>query len=173
MQFSTHTYEFVGYQNYEKTQKKIETLLFDAFEAENYRFLMAVNEAVCNAARYSIYRPQNARITIEVRIMNYDVAAKVSSATSPFRASEYQKKLRRILDDKNACEMEWGDYLGFQLASRGFFYMLSAVDYLYVDEKGQHVTLCAKTPYDPSQPYSTKIGDIIPKFLVSKNGVIV
>ena len=117
MQFSTHTYEFVGYQNYEKTQKKIETLLFDAFEAENYRFLMAVNEAVCNAARYSIYRPQNARITIEVRIMNYDVAVKVSSATSPFRAVEYQKKLRRILDDKNACEMEWGDYLGFQLAS--------------------------------------------------------
>ena len=55
MQFSTHTYEFVGYQNYEKTQKKIETLLFDAFEAENYRFLMAVNEAVCNAAR-SEYR---------------------------------------------------------------------------------------------------------------------
>lgn len=173
MQFSTHTYEFTGYQNYEKTQKKIETLLTDAFEAENYRFLMAVNEAVCNAARYSLYKPQKARITIEVRVMNYDVAVKVSSPTSPFRAEEYQKKLRRILDDKKVREMEWGDFLGFQLTSRGFYYMLSAVDYLYVDEKGQSVTLCAKTPYDPSQPYSTKLGDIIPKFLVSKNGVIV
>lgn len=117
MQFSTHTYEFTGYQNYEKTQKKIETLLTDAFEAENYRFLMAVNEAVCNAARYSLYKPQKARITIEVRVMNYDVAVKVSSPTSPFRAEEYQKKLRRILDDKKVREMEWGDYLGFQLAS--------------------------------------------------------
>ncbi|WP_303105847.1 hypothetical protein [uncultured Mitsuokella sp.] len=173
MQFSTHTYEFTGYQTYEKTQKKIEALLRDAFEADNFRFFMAVNEAVCNAARYSIHKPQKARITIEVRIMNYDVAVKVSSATTPFRAEEYQKKLRHILEDEKASNMEWGDYLGFTLASRGFYYMLSAVDYLYVDQNGQSVTLCAKIPYDPSQPYPTRLRDIIPKFLVSKNGVIV
>ena len=50
--------------------------------------------------------------------------------------------------------------------------MLMAVECLYVDVTGKSVTLCAPRPYKPRH-ISKKIKDIVPRFMLEQNGVII
>ena len=53
MQFNMQVFTFKGLQNYGPVQEKLFDLLRGAFLYTNYEFQQAVEEAVCNAARYS------------------------------------------------------------------------------------------------------------------------
>ena len=163
---------FDGYQNYEETEKKLRKFFDRAFGMSNPYFMIAVNEAVCNAARYSVDGMMQARIFIKVVLSENDLSVKVSSKTRPFNAEEYQQTLKKLAADPKLSEMDWGEYTAATEISRGFWYMLEAVDYLVVESDGSEVTLSARIPYRDYHPINTKIGFLVPRFFVKKNGVI-
>lgn len=170
-----NVFTFKGLQNYGPVQKKLFDLLCATFMYTNYEFQQAIEEAVCNAARYSVDGPEKANITIKVRRMPYNVAVTVISKTHPFDAKAYQKKLEALKKDPKISKMEWGDYIGLSTASSGFWYMLTGCDYLVMDEHGQAITLVASI--DKERPEEdikkTKIIDIlVPRFMVKDDGVI-
>lgn len=167
------TFRFTGLQNYDKYASKIERILNACFQGENDLFFIALTEAVNNAARYSVDGMEKAHITITIRIMQGDISVTVASKTRPFDAFDFQQKLNALLDDRKIARMDWNDYTVRQLGGRGFWYILQAVDYLYVDSEGQEVTLCAKTPMPTDgDDVSVRVGDLVPRFLVKQNGVI-
>lgn len=169
MQFSMNQFTFKGLQNYDSVQEKIFRNLEAAFTYTDYDFQQAVDEAVCNAAKYSIAGPTKARITINVRRMPFDIAVTVYAETHPFDAQAYRDKLYALLKDKETAEMDWGDYVGLQPISSGFWYMLTGCNYLYIDEDGQSITLVAKTSgVCPDQPKTTKIKYLVPRFFVRR-----
>ena len=165
-------FRMIGLQKFDRVAEKLYQLLEQAFGYKDEYFQQAVEEAVCNAARYSIYGPEKADITIIVRITAADVSVTVISPTHKFDAITYQLKLMKLLDSKYK-DMEWGDYVGLKLDSSGFWYMLTGVDYLLIDSEGQSITL-SKTvkSHNPELPVTTKISCLVPRFLVRQNGVI-
>lgn len=68
--------------------------------------------------------------------------------------------------------MDWGDYVGLSDASTGFWYMLTGCDYLYLDSHGQAVTLVTSIRDHVDVVPVTRIGALVPRFLVRENGVI-
>lgn len=166
------TFRFTGLQNFDRCANEIDRILNVCFQHPNDRFFMAVLEAVNNAAKYSVDSVTTAKITITMRIMQGDISVTIKSKTRPFDALAFQKKLQALLKDKKARDMDWGDYTKHQLGGRGYWYILEAVDYLYIDANGQSVTLCAKTPLDEDEELTAKVGALVPRFLVKKNGVI-
>ena len=66
---------------------------------------------------------------------------------------------------------EWGDYIGDRDVGRGFWYILSAVDYLFIDEFGDEITLVIRKTKS-NLPEVNSLYYLIPKFLVMRNGVI-
>lgn len=168
----THQYEFTGYQNYEEVQKKLEHDCRIALGTDNYPFYLAVNEAVLNAAAYHVDGPEKARIRITLSIFAFDINVTVSAHTRPFDAGRYRDELRKLLADKEIREMDWGDYTADSDKSRGFWYILSAVEYCTVDVDGQEITLAVPRPYNPEKRLSMRIKDLVPKFYVKTNGVI-
>lgn len=168
-------FRFKGMQEYEAVQEKIYQLVYLAFQGNvNYEYQQAIEEAVCNAAQYSVDGPIKAEIFIKVRQMPLDIAVTVSAETRPFDAFAYQARLQRLLKIPSIAKLDWGDYVADMPASSGFWYMLTGCDYLYVDNNGEAVTLVAKTvsSYSSAKGKTTSLSDIIPRFLIRKNGVI-
>ncbi len=176
MQFNMQVFTFKGLQNYGPVQEKLFDLLRGAFLYTNYEFQQAVEEAVCNAARYSVDGPENAKIVIKVRRMPYNVAVTVISKTHPFDAAAYQRKLKALKKDPKYAGMEWGDYIGLSTASSGFWYMMTGCDYIVMDKNGQAITLVAgigkEPPADDDLPKPKTIDILVPRFLVKTDGVI-
>jgi len=164
-------YKFTGYQNYDPVQEKLRSIFRKAFMARNAYFNIAVDEAVVNAARYAVKGLADAEIAVQVRLMENAIEVKVSSNTNPFNAKAYQMQLRELANDPKYTSMDWGDYTGTSTMSRGFWYMLQAVDYLTVAEDGSYVSLSAKIPFQEKR-LDTSIGFLVPKFLVDSGGVI-
>ena len=165
---------FKGLQNYDSIQEKLFKEFETAFTFVDYDFQQAVDEAVCNAAKYSVDGPTRARITINVRRMPFDIAVTVYSHTHPFDAAAYQQKLQDLLQDEEVAEMDWGEYIGMQPISSGFWYMMTGCNYLYIDDQGQSVTLVANTNRVPlDEPKTTKIKDLVPRFFVQKSGGVI
>lgn len=167
-------FKFTGLNEYGPIQQKIYKILYTAFGgATNYEFQQSIEEAVCNAARYNIDGPLNAKISIRVRRMPFDVAVTVYSETVVFDAVAYQRRLQELAHNPQYAEMDWGDYVAGSTASSGFWYMLTGCDYVYVDSKGQSITLVAKTTgINLEEERTTKISQLVPRFLIKKDGVI-
>lgn len=163
-------YKFIGYQNYEPVQIKLEEVFEKAFIRKNSYFNMAVSEAVVNAARYGAAGFAETEVMINVRVTEKDITVKVSSNNIPFDAKSYQRQLRELANDPKYSRLDWGDYTGTTALSRGFWYMLQAVEYLVVAEDGAYVELSTKVPYDESR-LDTSISFLVPKFLVDSGGV--
>ena len=165
-------FDFTGYQNYEETQNILKEILLEAFHKDNVLFRLAINEAVCNAARYALAGVKNVQIYITVRITDSDVKVSVYAETRNFDAKAYQQKLLALLDNKDVAKLQWSDYTKDTEKSRGFWYILTAVDYLVVTDNGSEVTLCARRPFDGNEDMPRTLEFLIPKFLVKQNGVI-
>ena len=165
-------YRFEGYQNYEDVQKDIGKVLEGCFGCVNPYYGLAMNEAVCNAAKYSLDGPAKAKIIIQLRTTPDDVALAVLARTRPFDATRYQRELRALLLRPEIRSLEWGDYTADTEKSRGFWYILMACDYMYMDAKGQSVTICRSRKFDPDEEVDTHIERLVPRFLVCKDGVI-
>lgn len=166
-------FEFSGLQNYEKIADKLFLMIEQVFGFKDEYYQQAVEEAVCNAGRYSVYGPEQAKILINIRVAAYDIAVTIISKTHPFDALAYQKKLRSLANDTRYADMDWGDYVGLTTASSGFWYMLTGVDYLFIDSIGQSITLSKNTLRRAEMNVSTKISMLVPRFFVRDNGVII
>lgn len=164
-------YNFTGYEAYQEVLPVLQEKICDVLQDDEYHFILAVNEAVCNAARYAVKGPSEAEIKIKLQITESDVTVTISSLTVPFDVVRYRENLLKLVENPDVSKMEWGDYTGDTDKSRGFWYMLTACDYLYMAEDGQQITLCARVPFNPNK-FTTKIGDLVPRFYIEKNGVI-
>lgn len=167
-----HQFEFIGLKRFGPIQEKLYTLLEQAMTYRDDAYNQAIEEAVCNAARYALDGPRKAHITIVVQIMPSTISIQVLSKTHPFDAKAYQKRLQALLKDPVIRTMDWGDYVGLSDASTGFWYMLTGCDYLYLDSHGQAVTLVTSIRDHVDVVPVTRIGALVPRFLVRENGVI-
>ncbi len=166
------SYHCNGYKEYLDVSKQLLHVFNPILPDPDARFILAVNEAALNAAKYSVYGVLSAQIYIDVHIDTHEVRVRIESQTQPFDAVQYKERLKKLAEDPNTMDLDWGDYTGVSDKSRGFWYMLSAVDYLIVEATGQHVTLVRRLPFHRSDD-STIIRKIVPRFNVeSANGVI-
>lgn len=167
-----HTYEIVGYDAYFVDVLPDLTEILSELTDENSYFIIAINEAVCNAAKYSVYGYEEAKIKIELVITNEDVTATVISKTKPFNALEYRNKLLKLKENPKLKDMPWSEYTGISERSRGFWMMLMAVDYLYIDINSDRVSLNISIPRKAEEVTLT-IGELIKRFFVEKDGVVI
>ena len=164
------TFEFSGHSAYVDSLPKLRAYL-SFLRDEKYTFEMALNEAVLNAAKYSVDGPKAAVIRVEFRITGYDLVAKVSSRTKPCDMFFYRDKLRNIAARPEFVGADWQEYVGDTEASQGFWYMLRGVEYLYMEHQGQSVRLCTRVPF--RQDFVTeKMSDLLLRFYVEKDGVL-
>lgn len=90
-----HQFEFIGLERFGPIQEKLYTLLEQAMTYRDDAYNQAIEEAVCNAARYALNGPRKAHITIVVQIM---------PSTIPFKSFPKHILLMRKLI-RNACRL--------------------------------------------------------------------
>lgn len=168
---SVLTYDFVGESAYVSAVDDIRKAL-SFLKDDDYAYDMAINEAVLNAAQYSIDGPDKARIHLEIHITNYDVFTTVSCATNPCDMFSYRERLRSIVAKPELSGMDWTDYVADNDdASRGLWYMLSGTEYTYMHHLAQFVCLCTRNPCS-SGTATTKMRDLLMRFFIEKDGVL-
>ena len=167
-----YVFIFTGYDNYYETiMPQLERILCRVLEDKEEHFLIAISEAVCNAACYATAGPEQAKIQIQLVISDGDVKATVQSDTQPFDFEHFRKDLRALAEDPLTAGMEWGDYTSDSPQSRGYWIMLMACDYITVDVSGKSVMLCARTPFHSCHIRKT-IRNLVPRLYLNRNGVI-
>ena len=167
-----HQFEWTGYDTYyEDVMPKIETILQHALDDPDEHYLIAINEAVCNAARYSVAGPEQAKIQILMMLNDGDIKTIVQSETRPFNVMHFRHSLKQLADNPDTASMEWGMYTAESAKSRGYWIMLMACDYIAIDVTGKRVTLCAKRPFRPWH-IRKQIQNLVPRLYLEKNGVI-
>ncbi len=164
-------YKFIGLQNYEPIQDSIRNIFEKAFLRKNTYFDIAVDEAVGNAAKYAVKGLAEAEVHIQIRISENDITVRVASDTQSFNAKDYQMQLRELANDPKFSSLDWGDYTGTTDRSRGFWFMLQAVEYLVIAEDSSYVSLSTSIPYREKR-LDTSIGFLVPKFIVDSGGVL-
>lgn len=167
-----HEYKIVGYDAYfDEVLPKLQKILSQRIYDEDSYFIIAINEAVCNAARYSVYGYEEAQIKIELIITAEDITVTVESKTKPFDAVKYRDELKRLKEDPNFKDMPWFQYTGASIRSRGLWMIMMAVDYLYMESNGDKISLNISLPYRKEEITRT-IGELVPRFYIEKDGVI-
>jgi len=165
-------YHIVGYDAYfEQVMPDLQKIIEDTLLDKDDNFLIAVNEAVCNAAKYANDGSALAPIDIDVVITSEDISVSVQSDTQPFNVEMFRNNMRKLAQDPAWRDREWCDYTGSTERSRGYWLMLMSVSYLYIRSDGKEVTLCADIPFQ-KEHVTRKISDIVPRLLLMKNGVI-
>lgn len=164
------TYHFKGYQGYDDIAPQVESSLNETFGIDNWPFLVGLNEAILNAAKYGMAGLHDTEITLSLRLTTVDCAAKVEANTKPFDAFTHKMKLLSIARDPIASKLPWGKLVGDGEASRGIWHMLYGSDYVIMDSRGQDITLAASVP--PKDETREEAGILASRFFVRKEGVI-
>ena len=69
-----HQFEWTGYDTYyEHVMPQIETILRRSLADPDEHYLIAINEAICNAARYATAGPEQAKIQILILLNDGDI----------------------------------------------------------------------------------------------------
>ena len=172
----TYIHRFKGYQNYAVIRKRLKELYERAFEGDNSFFRVAVDEAVCNAARYAVDEITNMEVTIQTVITpETDIKVRIASVTQAFDALAHREKLMRLAYEPDNNGRDFGDVFLASTVSRGFWMMMTAVDYLIVEADGSAVTLSVSLPYrqDKKNKPTTRMDILVNRFLVRRDGVII
>ncbi len=165
-------YHIQGYEAFfQEALPSIKITLDKKLGDKEGHFAMAVVEAAQNAAMYARKNPDEVVMDIDLVATDSDITVKITADTKTFDVLSYRQRLGRMASDKQLGEMEWVDFVKGTPKCRGYFTMLMAVECLYVDVTGKSVTLCAARPYHPGD-ISRKIKDIVPRFMLEQNGVI-
>lgn len=156
-------FKFTGYDNYpiDEVIKMIEKHIKD--RETSLRLILAVNEAVCNAARYSINLLNECKIKIKIYVKDKEIIIIVSSKTVDNSAIGIRKKMYRIAD-KNR-NSDWGEATRNKLNGRGLWIMLQGVSKLVVDEQMNWISLRKK--FDDTN-ISAKPIDLLKKMKINK-----
>lgn len=167
-----YTFSWTGYDAYyDSIMPAIEPILCDALEDPEEHYLIAVNEAICNAARYALDGPEQAKIHLQILMNTTDIKTSISSVTTPWDAISFRQHLRSLADSPETGRLDWGDYTGTTAMSRGYWIMLMACDYIVTDSHGQRITLCARRPFRSWHVRKT-IQNLVPRLYLEKKGVI-
>ena len=167
-----YNFTFTGYDNYyEQVEPLLECLLTDALQGGYECYLMAISEAVCNAARYSVAGEDRVSVCLDILINEGDIKTIIQADTQPFDVCQFRQDMNKLAADELLSEMDWGEYTAFSGKSRGFWYMLMACEYIFVDVTGDRITLCARRPFEQHH-MTKKIGELVQRFYVEKDGVI-
>ena len=172
----TYIHRFNGYQNYAVIRKRLKELYERAFEGDNSFFRVAVDEAVCNAARYAVDEITNVEVTIQTVITpETDIKVRIASVTQAFDALAHREKLMHLAYEPDNKGRDFGDVFLASTVSRGFWMMMTAVDYLIVEADGSAVTLSVSLPYkqDKKKKPTTRMDILVNRFLVRRDGVII
>lgn len=164
-------YKFTGHGNYRKYQPEIRELILSASNDTELRFYFAINEAVCNAAKYAAAGYKNAPICINLKLEPYSMSAIIIGDTVVFDAHRYWQKMQELASGPYK-EMDWGDYTHDSISGRGFFYMLEACDYVTISPDGSIVTLHTPLPVDAALRSRTKIWQLVSRLRVTTIGQI-
>ena len=165
-------YHIQGYGTFfEEALPSIKSTLDKKLGDKEGHFAMAIVEAAQNAAMYAQKRPEEVAMDIDLVVTESDITVKITADTKNFDVLSYRQRLGRMASDKQLGEMEWADFVKGTQKCRGYFTMLMAVECLYVDVTGRSITLCTARPYHPGD-ISKKIKDIVPRFMLEQNGVI-
>ena len=164
-------YDLVGESAYVNAVDIIRKDL-ECLHDDDYAFDMAVNEAVLNAAQYSVDGAEKAKIHIEFHVTDYDVVTKVSSKTKHFDMFAHRNQLLAMVLRPDFKSVDWTDYVAdSDRLGRGSWYMLSGSDYIYMDRYAQYVCLCASNPCNKDAKTSN-MRDLLMRFFVVKDGVL-
>ncbi len=167
-------FQCTGYKEYlEEVAPKLVSIFEELMPDPDSKYFLAVNEAVLNAAKYSVFGVLTAQMDIDVRVDETEIRTRIDSQTNPFDAIQFRDHLKKLADDPATAAKDWGDYTGVSDMSRGFWIILSAVDYMVIEATGQHITLVRRLPWNRADDTS-QIGRIAPRFCVeTQTGVII
>lgn len=141
-------YEALGQDAYyEEVMPWLESLFERYLQDEDEHYLLAVNEAVCNAARYARAGYENVRIYVDIEIAPETLSTTVTADTIPFDVLGLYRKMIAIGKDASVASEDWGDYTGSSDKSRGFWMMLTPCRHVDIDINGKSVTLVADRPF--------------------------
>ena len=164
-----HSFKFTGYRSY--PSEAIQKILQESLADEDLNYFIAISEAVCNATKYAVDGLLEAEIEITLKVESCAVQTTIKSKSKPFDAASYREKLRSYAKNKEIKKKDWQDVWMDEenLSGRGFWLMLAACDYIFVDSDGECITL--HTPR-PNVLYRTQIEQIVPRFFILSKGVI-
>lgn len=129
--------DFIGYENYPIRYLRY---ILSKFKHKNLNlFLLAINEAVCNAARYTTTSINTCHINLQIYCDDNYIKVLVVANTNHNFAKDLKKKLNELKNEKS-----WAKCLKSQIRGRGFWIMLEGTDCIYVDEFMQSVLLIKK-----------------------------
>lgn len=163
--------KFTGYKKYIDSFDAIRNLLNGYLKDETESFVTAVNEAVLNAAEYSVRGLEKAEIEIDICVYDTDISVTVKSMTHEFDALRYRQQLWDMYYSIGDREISWGQYTADTEMSRGLWYILAACDFAVMDCRGQEISLYTQYPAK-KENLITKMKLLLPRFLIKKHGVV-
>ena len=166
-----YRYQFTGYPAYQEYRQEIKDRILKATEDDDLNYYIAVNEAVCNAARYGIAGPLKTEIAITLKIEVDNLQTEITSSTWPFNFIAYRQKLRTLAANEKTQNMDWPDSLGEAASGRGIWLMLAACSYLLIEKDGRSIQLTAPLPWKPSILRS-QMDILVSRFFILDNGLV-
>lgn len=153
---------------YEEVMPWLEVLFDKYLQDEDEHYLIAVNEAVCNAARYAKAGAEAVRISISLKVaMNY-ISTTIGADTSDFDVVAFVDKMHSYGQDPKMKDLDWGAFTGNTGKSRGFWFMLMGCRKVEIAISGKEVTLIADRPFLPSH-VSKRIGELVRRLCVRED----
>ncbi len=134
-------------------------------------YIMALNEAVCNAFRYNISGEYKGEAEINMIVSDNDIMCRIYAKTMPFDPRKHYKKIQSLAEDPKTKDMDWGVYTQEQDGGRGFWYMLYGCDVLQIDVNSEEISLFISYP-SAGEERTKKIKHLAKKFFIKKNGVV-
>lgn len=157
---------------FEDVQPQIEELLREYLpDDSDEHFGIAIDEVVCNAVRYAA-KPEQLKITLTVMINCEDMVVSVASETEKWDVMSFKKRLEFLAANSEIQTKEWGEYVTDEkVGGRGFWLILMACEYVFVDIDTHKVTLVCRRPYTENQ-VTKEIQALIPRLLLEREGVV-
>lgn len=165
-------YRFTGYPAYRQYRKEIKDRITTATEDEDLNYYLAVNEAVCNAARYGTQGVLETAIQIKLKIEPDALQTKIFSSTKAFDMMAYRNQLRALAQDETTKSLDWDKWLQDADHGRGIWLMLAACDFICMEKNGQFIELHTPLPFQ-ARIVKTQIGHLVSRFFIDDRGLIV
>lgn len=127
---------FKGFDGFEKYQSVMDLVVKNVSQVGSIRFLLAVNEAICNALRYSDEGPDLSKVKVRFRCNERALIVNVRSDNHGFDVSTYLERLRNI-NNPNDC---WSK-LKNQTRGRGIWIMATGSKKVIFNKSGNEITL--------------------------------
>jgi len=163
------TYKLTSYDEYyKKYLPEIKSLCRE--KEVHIAYIMALNEAVCNAFRYNTAGEYKGEADINMIVSDNDVMCRIYASTNAFDPRSHYQRIQELAKNPETRDLDWGDYTQEQEGGRGLWYMLYGSDVLQIDVSSHEVSLFISYP-SAGETRTKKIKNLAKKFFIKKNGV--